>query len=119
MNMGNGMQCRERAELDAFDRIKANALRNNADEDFGEVRINTLVERIICVGQGRARDVVSKSHLQYWTGSDIQFGPADTVSVVGFPFGMTAGGAFGVWATGFLPSEPDVDYNGLLVQLRA
>ena len=44
-------------------------------------------------------------------------GPADSVSVIGFPFGMTAGGAFGVWATGFLASEPDVDFNNLPIQL--
>ncbi len=40
-------------------------------------------------------------------------GPADTVSVVGFPFGITAGGAFAVWATGFMASEPEVDFNNL------
>lgn len=50
-------------------------------------------------------------------GPDIQVGPADTVSVIGFPFGITAGGAFGVWATGFLASEPDVDFNNLPVVL--
>lgn len=50
-------------------------------------------------------------------GPAIFVGPADTVSVIGFPFGMTAGGAFGVWATGFLASEPDVDFNGLPIQL--
>jgi hypothetical protein len=47
----------------------------------------------------------------------IRVGPADPVSVIGFPFGMTAGGAFGVWATGFLASEPVVDFNGLPIQL--
>ncbi len=50
-------------------------------------------------------------------GPPISVGPADSVSVIGFPFGMTAGGAFGVWATGFLASEPDLDFNGLPVQL--
>jgi hypothetical protein len=51
------------------------------------------------------------------TGPQIQVGPADAVSVIGFPFGITAGGAFGVWATGFLASEPDVDFNGLPIVL--
>lgn len=51
------------------------------------------------------------------TGPDILVGPADTVSVIGFPFGMTAGGVFGVWATGFLASEPEVDFNDLPVVL--
>ena len=50
-------------------------------------------------------------------GPGIFVGPADSVSVVGFPFGITAGGVFGVWATGFLASEPAVDFNGLPVQL--
>lgn len=44
-------------------------------------------------------------------------GLADTVSVIGFPFGLTAGGAFGVWATGFVASELDIDYNNLPVFL--
>lgn len=51
------------------------------------------------------------------TGPDIMVGPADTVSVIGFPFGITAGGAAGVWATGFLASEPEVDFNRLPVVL--
>jgi len=51
------------------------------------------------------------------TGPDLLLGPADTVSVIGFPFGMTAGGAFAVWATGFLASEPAIDFNGLPIQL--
>jgi len=50
-------------------------------------------------------------------GPAIFVGPADTVSVIGFPFGITAGGAFAVWATGFLASEPVIDFNNLPVQL--
>jgi hypothetical protein len=50
-------------------------------------------------------------------GAKILVGPADPVSVIGFPFGVTAGGAFGVWATGFLASEPAVDFNDLPIQL--
>lgn len=50
-------------------------------------------------------------------GPTIFVGPSDVVSVIGFPFGITAGGAFGVWATGFMASEPDVDYNALPVVL--
>ncbi len=44
-------------------------------------------------------------------------GPADSVSVVGFPFGIQAGGSFAVWATGFMASEPFVNYNGLPIFL--
>ena len=50
-------------------------------------------------------------------GPQIHVGPADTVSVIGFPFGMTAGGMFGIWATGFLASEPSIDFNNLPIQL--
>lgn len=50
-------------------------------------------------------------------GPDIFVGPADPVSVIGFPFGVTAGGAFGVWATGFLASEPMVNFADLPIQL--
>lgn len=50
-------------------------------------------------------------------GQPIFVGPADAVSVIGFPFGVTAGGAFGVWATGFLASEPTVNFNDLPIQL--
>lgn len=46
-------------------------------------------------------------------GPDILVGPADTVSVVGFPFGLTGGGALAIWATGFMATEPDVDQAGL------
>lgn len=50
-------------------------------------------------------------------GPRILVGPADTVSVIGFPFGVTAGGAFGVWATGFLASEPMVNFGNLPIRL--
>jgi len=50
-------------------------------------------------------------------GPNLFVGPADVVSVIGFPFGVAAGGAFGVWATGFLASEPNVDFNNQPIQL--
>ncbi|MEZ5572800.1 MAG: hypothetical protein R3E64_12330 [Halioglobus sp.] len=50
------------------------------------------------------------------TGPKIMVGVADTVSVIGFPFGVTAGGVFGVWETGFLASEPMVHLNDLPIQ---
>jgi hypothetical protein len=43
----------------------------------------------------------------------IRCGPSDLVSVVGFPFGIQAGGSLAVWASGFVASEPDVDFNAL------
>jgi hypothetical protein len=47
----------------------------------------------------------------------IKCGPADVVCVIGFPFGLQAGGSFAVWATGFVASEPDVDFNNLPILL--
>lgn len=47
----------------------------------------------------------------------IAFGPADTVSVIGFPFGIQAGGSLAVWATGFVASEPDIDFQDLPIFL--
>jgi hypothetical protein len=45
---------------------------------------------------------------------DISVGPADVVSVVGFPFGLRAGsGSYAIWATGFVASELGIDYEGL------
>ena len=43
----------------------------------------------------------------------IRCAPAETVSVIGFPFGIQAGGSLAVWATGFVASEPEIDFEGL------
>lgn len=43
----------------------------------------------------------------------LKIGPADGVSVVGFPFGITGGGAFAIWTRGFVASEPDINFNDL------
>ena len=42
---------------------------------------------------------------------------ADVVSVVGFPFGIAGGGSLAIWATGFIASEPDINYKDLPVFL--
>ncbi len=47
----------------------------------------------------------------------IKCGPADTVSVVGFPFGIQVGGSLAVWATGFIASEPEINYKNLPIFL--
>lgn len=46
-------------------------------------------------------------------GPAIALMPAEPISVVGFPFGIQAGGSLAVWATGFVASEPQVDFNNL------
>ena len=34
------------------------------------------------------------------------------VSIIGFPFGISAGGGWPIWETGHIATEPDVDYDG-------
>jgi hypothetical protein len=51
------------------------------------------------------------------TGPKVRFGPAETVSVVGFPFGIQGGGSLAIWATGFVASEPDIDMGALPIFL--
>lgn len=48
---------------------------------------------------------------------EIFVGPADAVSVIRFPFGLQAGGSLAVWATGFIASEPEIDFNSLPTML--
>jgi hypothetical protein len=50
-------------------------------------------------------------------GIDLALAPAEVVSVIGFPFGLAVGGAAAIWATGFVATEPEVEYNGLPVFL--
>jgi hypothetical protein len=55
-------------------------------------------------------------------GPDLAIGPSETVSVVGFPFGLQGGGSLAIWATGFVASEPDIDFRDLpqfLIDCRA
>ncbi len=42
-----------------------------------------------------------------------QITPAEACSVVGFPFGMRGGGSLAIWATGFVATEPDIDFDNL------
>lgn len=43
----------------------------------------------------------------------IKYCPSDIISVIGFPFGLQGGGSLAIWATGFVATEPDIDYEGL------
>lgn len=43
----------------------------------------------------------------------LRAGVSEMVNIVGFPFGKSAGGAFGVWVKGAIASEPDVDFGDL------
>jgi len=44
-------------------------------------------------------------------GNDLAIGPSDIVSVVGFPYGKRMEAGTAVWATGFIASEPDLNYD--------
>jgi hypothetical protein len=33
------------------------------------------------------------------------------MSPVDFPFGLAGGGSLAIWATGFMATEPEIDYN--------
>lgn len=46
-------------------------------------------------------------------GLPIKLAPAEPVSVIGFPFGLSGPGSLPIWATGFLASEPQLDYDGV------
>lgn len=51
----------------------------------------------------------------------LKLAPSDRVSVIGYPFGYSAGESqeqyLGIWANGFIASEPFIDYQGLPVVL--
>lgn len=52
-------------------------------------------------------------------GTEIAIGPTSMVSVIGYPFGLLTGGVpLGIWATGFVASEPDINaYNNMPTML--
>lgn len=47
------------------------------------------------------------------TFTDMLVTPAMHASIIGFPFGRSAGGKLPMWVSGFVASEPDVDIDGL------
>lgn len=50
-------------------------------------------------------------------GSDIILRPGEPVNVIGFPLGETANQNFAIWVTGFIASEPVIDFRQLPVFL--
>jgi hypothetical protein len=50
-------------------------------------------------------------------GPDLMITPTEAIGVIGFPFGICAGGLFLEWATGFIASEPIVDFGKQPIQL--
>lgn len=47
------------------------------------------------------------------SGLVLKAGPSEGVSIIGFPFGRTGGGAFAIWTRGFIATEPQVDFDDL------
>jgi len=58
-------------------------------------------------------DGIASTPYSMTDGATIAVQPAETVSVIGFPFAIATGGRLAVWATGTVASEPEADYNGL------
>jgi len=44
--------------------------------------------------------------------TDIIAQPAMPVSIIGFPYGLATAGAWPIWKTGHIASDPDLDYDG-------
>ncbi|PSR30613.1 MAG: hypothetical protein C7B46_17690 [Sulfobacillus benefaciens] len=72
--------------------------------------------------QGRAVDVVALplenlSNIQLYpfelslANTDIIPRPGMPVFIIGFPFGLSAGEGFGIWKTGHIASDPDIDVD--------
>lgn len=38
--------------------------------------------------------------------------PAMAISIIGFPFGLSAGGAWPIWKTGHIATDPGIDFDG-------
>jgi hypothetical protein len=53
------------------------------------------------------------SHDPWADGPGIAIGVAGGLSIIGFPFGLTGGGALGIWVQGTVASEPTINYNNL------
>jgi hypothetical protein len=47
------------------------------------------------------------------SGTDILVRPAMSVSIIGFPLGLAVDGAYPIWKTGHIASDPDLYYQGL------
>jgi hypothetical protein len=43
---------------------------------------------------------------------DLMLYPSESVSIIGFPEGLTSGGRFPIWKTGHIASDIDIDWGG-------
>jgi hypothetical protein len=58
-------------------------------------------------------DVEIYAHELSGAADEFALGVSQGLSIVGFPFGMTGGGAFAIWVQGTIATEPEVDFDGL------
>jgi hypothetical protein len=58
-------------------------------------------------------NVVTYPYDPWQTKPDIQITVGQSLSIIGFPFGVTGSGRLGVWVRGFIATEPIIDWNGL------
>ncbi|WP_442877227.1 trypsin-like serine peptidase [Deinococcus sp. YIM 134068] len=42
---------------------------------------------------------------------DLELSPSDRVNVIGFPFGLSAGGKLAIWSSGFIASDLAINYD--------
>lgn len=68
---------------------------------------------IVCLKLTDLNGVQLFAYDLFQDGPGFLIGPAETVSVIGFPFGLSGGGGLGIWATGFIATEPQVDFKDL------
>lgn len=59
-------------------------------------------------------DDVALCHVNYSSAAEphVRIGPADAVSIIGFPFGRTGGRHYPIWVRGAIASEPLEDFDG-------
>lgn len=43
--------------------------------------------------------------------TDLVLSPAESISIIGFPFGVAQAGRLAIWKTGHIASDLDIDYN--------
>jgi Trypsin-like peptidase domain len=46
-------------------------------------------------------------------GPGLKAGVSEPLNIIGFPFGITGGGALGIWVRGFVATEPGLDWQNL------
>lgn len=75
----------------------------------------TLLARadMVALSLTRLDDVALHPHTLGVGDPPLTVGPADILSVIGFPFGLQGGGSLAIWATGFVASEPTIDFQDL------